>query len=112
MIRGQIVKVFGKLRKIGKSERRYLPLLQTLEDIEIVREIGYHQEAGIPLALKHLLEMKIASDATMNRRVKRLKELGLVRQRPSRTDGRVGLLRLSPAVLRAYARVGHLLHAG
>lgn len=106
------VKIFLTLKKLRMFERRHLPLLQSLEDLDIICEIGYHQEAGTPVALKHLIRLEIGSVATVNRRVKRLKGLGLVREKSSRDDGRVGLLTLSPGVLRAYARMERLLAAG
>jgi hypothetical protein len=76
-----------------------------------VREIGFHQEAGIPFALKHLFDLNIGSAATVNRRLKRLKQLGLIRQKRSAQDGRMHHLTLSPGVLRIFDRYGELLAA-
>ena len=106
------VKAFEKLRKLRTFERQHLPLLQTLEDVDIVREIGFHQEAGMPVNLAALFRLEIGAAATVSRRLRRLKQLGLVLQRRSRDDGRMNVLTLSPAVLRVFAKYGRLLAAG
>jgi DNA-binding MarR family transcriptional regulator len=103
------MKVFLKLHTLRAFEKQHLPWLQTLEDFDIVKAIGYHHEADMAFALKHLFEMDIGSAATINRRLKRLKQLGLVRQKRSARDGRVQLLTLRPGLQRIFDRYGQLL---
>lgn len=101
--------VFRKLKELRAFEKRQLPLLTTPEDFDIVLEIGYHQEAGIPFTLTQLSALGIGSLATVNRRMRRLKELGLVRQRPAAHDRRMIFLTLCPDLQHVFRKYGRLL---
>jgi DNA-binding MarR family transcriptional regulator len=103
------VKVFSTLRALRAYEREHLPFLLTLEDFDVIREIGYHQESGTPLTLKLLFLQNIGSVATIQRRVRRLKRLGVVHQRRSDADRRNVELTVDPEVLNAYKRMSSLL---
>jgi hypothetical protein len=103
------VKTFKALRELHEFRRRELPFLKTIEDAEIVREIGLHQAAGQPLTLKTLFLQGISSAATVQRRLSRLKRLGTVQQKRADHDKRNMLLMLSPRVLALYRRMGNLL---
>jgi len=100
---------FKALRDLHEFRRRHLPYLRTIEDVELVREIGFYQSMGTPLALKALFSMGIASAATVQRRLSRLKRLGVVQQTRSHYDKRILELTVSPPVLRAYERMGRLM---
>jgi hypothetical protein len=70
--------LFKKLKTIREFERAHMPHLRTHEDFDIVTEVGFHQEAAIPLTLKGLLLLNIASPATIQRRVCSLVESGVI----------------------------------
>ena len=103
------MQVFARLRALAEFRRRHLPFLQTVEDYEILRELGHHQVLGAPLTLKQLLLTGIGSIATLQRRLRRLKKIGLVREARSAEDRRAIELTLSPACMRAFARYGEML---
>src|SRR5438105_2495381 len=96
--------VFGQLRALGQLRRQHLPQLQTIEDHDLAREIGYHQALGEPITLKRLVLVGIGSVATLQRRLRRLKRLGLVRAKHSAGDRRSIELTLSRACIRSFAR--------
>ncbi len=103
------MRVFAKLRALADYQRRHLPEMRTPEDHELIREIGHHQVLGAPLTLKQVMLLGIGSAATAQRRLGRLKRLGLVRGRRSPADGRVVELTLSPACMKAFSRVEGML---
>lgn len=103
------VRIFHKLRMLRLFERRHLPHLRTVEDHDVVREIGYHEEMRIPLTLKALFLLDIGSVATVQRRLGRLKRLGVVLQKRSARDRRNLELTISPEVRGHYRRIGSLI---
>jgi len=104
--------VFAKLRALRVFEKRHLDFLQTLEDFDLVREIGYHQERGDPLTMKALYLLDLASVATVQRRLRRLRQFGAVQQIRSESDGRALELCLTPKVQKTFARYAELLATG
>lgn len=96
------MQIFERLIRIREFERRSLPQLETLEDYDIVIEIGFHQKAGNPLTFKALLRDEIGAVATVRRRVQRLRALGLVLSTKSTLDRRATFLTLSPELLRQF----------
>jgi len=98
------LKTFEKLKRLSAFRREYLPFLRTLEDQDLVREIGYHQETGSPVTMKVLLLAGIASTATVQRRLARLRQLGVVLQSRASHDARVVELTLSAKTLALYRR--------
>lgn len=101
--------VFDMLRRIKEFERAELPFISSMEDWDIVREIGFHQESGQPVTLKQLYELQVGAVATIQRRLAKLKELGVVEQVLIDRDRRSFTLHLSPRVLQAYERYALLL---
>jgi hypothetical protein len=101
--------LFEMLRAMRAFERRYLHFLVTLEDFDLVREIGYHQAHGAPLTMKQIYLLGIGSVATVQRRLRRLRELGAIQQRRTARDARNLELTITPKVLRTYAKYGELL---
>ena len=61
------------------------------------------------MTLKLLFTKGIASVATVQRRLNRLKRLGAVEQSRSDSDKRVVHLTLSPSVLKLHRRLGRLM---
>jgi len=103
------VRIFARLTQISEFRRRHLPFIQTLEDLDLVREIGLHQSQGRSATLKILLLRAVASVATVQRRLSRLKRLGVVHQFKAKHDKRLATLTLSPAVWRTYGRLSRLM---
>jgi DNA-binding MarR family transcriptional regulator len=105
----EFVQIFQKLKTLRAFEKRNLPHLRTVEDHDVVREIGYHEEMKIPLTLKMLFVLDIGSVATVQRRLSRLKRLGVVQQKRAAHDKRNVELTISPAVRGHYRRIGSLI---
>ena len=103
------MRIFHQLKVLRGFQRRLLPFLKTVEDLELVHEIGIHQFHDKPLTLKLLLTQGIGSAATVQRRLGRLKRLGVVHQTRARDDKRVMELTISPRVWRLYERLGVLM---
>jgi DNA-binding MarR family transcriptional regulator len=103
------LKTFKALRNLHEFRRRHLPFLETIQDAELVREIGLHQAEGDPLTLKALFLQGLGSVATIQRRLSRLKRLGVVQQQRADHDKRNVILTLSPSVQALYARMGRML---
>lgn len=101
-----MLKTFRALTALTEFRRRYLPFVQTLDDLDLVLEIGLHQAAGHPIALKALFLKGNGSVATIQRRLTRLKRLGVVAQERAGHDKRVQRLTLSPNIWKVYARLG------
>jgi len=95
---------YSVLRKIGSFQKKHLSMLQSHEDYSIAVEIGYHQEIGKPLTLKQLFLLEIASPATVQRRLKRLINLGVVSKKYRQNDGRMVELGLSSQTDRAFRK--------
>jgi DNA-binding MarR family transcriptional regulator len=104
--------IFAHLRSLTAFRERHLPFLRSLEDEDMVREIGHYQVLGAPLTLKQLLVIRGGSVATVQRRLQRLKRLGVVQDRRSESDRRSVELRLSPACMKAFSHHATLLAEG
>src|SRR6478752_309187 len=100
---GSRLRDFESLREKRAYERRFLPLLKTVVDFDVVCEVGYHQLVGNPLTVKHLLLLCLAPPATVLRRLDRLCELNIVLRVQSHRDGRVHHLLVTPDTLRLFA---------
>lgn len=98
------MRVFERLRALRSFEKQHLGFLRTLEDHNLVREIGYHQVEGKALTLKMLFLLDVGSVATVQRRLRRLKQLGIVHQRRSDADRRAVELTLSAKCLKVFER--------
>lgn len=105
------MRLFEKLRALTAFEKQRLDFFGTVEDHHLVGEIGYHQARGKPLTLKQLFLLDVGSVATVQRRLRRLKELGLVQHRRSSSDRRAVELTLSPKCLRILAKYDALVSA-
>jgi len=103
------MQIFEYLHQLRTFERRHLPFVRTLEDLDMVSLIGLHQERGISLTLKQMLSFDIGSVATLERRLARLKRLGIVVQMRSDVDKRNVELKLSPRINRVFQRYSALI---
>jgi len=101
--------IFGALRAQRGFERRHLCFLRTLEDRDLLYEIGYHQMRGKPLGLKQLLLLGIASVPTVQRRLRRLRQAGAIRQQRASHDRRVIEVTLAPRIAQIFSRYDELV---
>jgi DNA-binding MarR family transcriptional regulator len=104
-----MIETFRAIAAASEFRRRYMPFVKTLEDLDLLRAIGLGQAIGQPLTLKALLLHGIASVATVQRRLARLRRLGIVEQAKSLHDKRVVALTLSPTAQKLYLRWGREL---
>src|ERR1700682_2036232 len=103
------MRLFQKLRALRAFEKQHLDFFSTVEDHHLIGEIGYHQAKGKPIALKQLFLLDIGSIATVQRRLRRLKNLGLVQHRRAGSDRRTVEVTLSPKFLRIFAKYDTLM---
>jgi hypothetical protein len=101
--------VFANLRAIRAFRKRNLAFLETMVDYDVVLEIGYHQEAGVPLTINRLHALGVCSVPTLQRCLRRLRNASAIRQTKTAKDARVVELTLSPRLLRIYRRYGDLV---
>jgi DNA-binding MarR family transcriptional regulator len=101
--------VFRRLRAIREFEKRQLAFLETVEDLDILVEIGLRQGTSAALTLKQLLLLDISSPATVQRRLRRLRQQGVVQQRRCPQDRRNVELTISARFLRTLDRYGQVL---
>ena len=86
-------------RLLRDFEREHLRFISSIEDLDVVWAIGYGQRTGKPISLKDLCTGEFGAPKTVQRRLERLRRLGIVQQEPSDGDGRRIQLYLSPATL-------------
>ena len=103
------MKIFTGLKKIREFEKRQLPFLKTVVDFDIVIEIGYAQEQGLPLTLKQLVLLNLCSRTTIRRNLVRLSERGIVKRRKSANDHRTRLLTIAPSIVKVLGKYGSTL---
>jgi DNA-binding MarR family transcriptional regulator len=100
------VQLFTGLKKIREFERLRLPFLKSVFDFDIVIEIGYAEEQGLPLTLKRLFLLNICSRTTVRRKLGALMDKGIVIRRKHADDHRASLLMISPSGLKLLSKYG------
>ena len=105
------MKLFAALRKIREFEKLQLSFLKSVIDFDIVIEIGYAEEEGLPLTLKQLFLMQIGSRTTVRGKLARLIEQGVVTRRKHANDQRSTLLVLAPSSIKLLGKYGGALTA-
>jgi hypothetical protein len=95
---------FAGLRALRAFERRHLAFVVTFEDRDLILEIGCRQEQGRPVTQNELHDSGIGAPATIERRLLRLKALGVVHQRVQSSDARKRELWLDARIMRLYRR--------
>ena len=103
------MRVFERLHALRAFERQHLHFLSWGGDHRLIGEIGHHQAKGRPLTLKQLFLLDVGSVATVQRHLRRFKELGLVQHRRAAGDRRAVELTLRPRCLRIFAAYGKLM---
>src|SRR5471032_1624435 len=101
--------IFEYLQKVRYFHRRNLSFMLTMEDLYMVIAIGANQERGVQVRVKHLFGIGIGSAATLQRRLARLKRLGVVIQKRLESDRRHIDLELSPQITRVFRRYSALI---
>jgi DNA-binding MarR family transcriptional regulator len=90
-------------------ERAHLPFVVTLEERDLICEIGHRQARGAPLSMKQVFLLGIGSVATVQRRLRRLRRLGAIQQKRREDDRRTVEVTLTPKVLKVFATYDSLL---
>lgn len=98
------MKLFTGLKEIREFERLQLPFLKSVVDFDIVIEIGYAEEQGQGLTLKHLFLLNISSRTTVRRKLAKLIEQGIVIRRKAANDQRASLLIIAPSSVRLLSK--------
>ncbi len=96
-----MLSTFESLKALREFERSQLTFLKTLEDRDLVCEIGLRQALGQPLTVKQIFLLGLASVPTVQRRLTRLRRLGVIQQRRSDGDRRSLEVTLTPKALKA-----------
>jgi DNA-binding MarR family transcriptional regulator len=105
------MRVFERMRALSAFEGQHLNFLRTGTDRILLDEIGHRQAKGHPLTLKQLFLLDLGSIATLQRHLRRLKELGLVLSRRAAKDRRSVELTLSLKCVRIFAKYDSLMDA-
>jgi len=101
--------IFERLRALRAFEKQHLHFLSMGGDHRLIGEIGHHQAKGKPLTLKQLFLLDVGSVATVQRHLRRFKELGLVQHRRAAGDRRAVELTLSPRCVRLFTKYHTLM---
>ncbi len=96
--------LFAGFRKMRDLERKHLPFARSLVEFDLIIEIGYHEERGKPLTLKHLLTLGICARTTLRRKLNSLVEQGVIVRTRRETDGRAVVLGVSKTALQRLDR--------
>ena len=111
-VQASALRALWKLREFRSFEQRHFRSIRTLEERDLVWEIGYHHARNAPLTLKQLTLLGTASLATVQRRLRRLGREGVIQHRRAERDRRTVELVLTPEALQAFARYASLLPHG
>jgi|SRR6266581_2881975 len=104
------MKIFARLKKLREFQKTRLPHLRSIEDFDIIYEIGASQEnGGGRMTSKRLALLGIAPPATLQRRLSRLVALGVIEKQPACEDGRIVELSVSRKTAEAYANLARQL---
>jgi len=103
------MRVFERMRALRAFENQHLLFLKTGGHHHLIGEIGHQQTVGKPLTLKQLFLLDIGSVATVQRHLRKLKELGLVQHQRAACDRRSVELTLTPKCVRIFANYDALM---
>jgi len=85
-------------------ERKHLPFVRSMVEFDLIIEIGYHEERGRPLTLKHLLTLGVCTRTTLRRKLTSLVDQGVVVRTRPENDGRAVLLGISKTAVQRLER--------
>lgn len=97
------------LRAFREFEKQHLPFLGTTEDLDLLCAIGARQEERRPLTMKELLLLNLSSVATIQRRLRHLRQVGAVQETRCAYDRRAIELTLSQQMLEALAKYADII---
>jgi DNA-binding MarR family transcriptional regulator len=103
--------LFTRLRELRACERRHLQFLRTLQDYDLVIEIGYRHATGTPLTVNEALRLDLGSVATLQRQLRRLRQAGVIALGRSPDDRRVVVITLTPNALKSFKTYADVLGA-
>jgi len=103
--------IFERMRAFRALENQHIPILKTELDRHLIGEIGYHQAKGRPVSVNQLFLLNIGSIATIQRHLRRLRELGAVQHRRAASDRRTVELTLSPKCARIFTKYDSLIRS-
>ncbi len=104
-------RAIARLRELRAFEKTHFRGAATPEARDLLYEIGYRQAARRPLTVKQALLLEVGSVATVQRRLRELRHLGIVQQKRSAADARVQELTLSDKSLAIFAACDDLMRA-
>ena len=107
-IRQMPAEAYRKRKALRDFEKKCLPFLATQEDLDLVWEIGFHQDSKTRMTPKLLTLLQIGAAATIQRRLARLKRLGVIRYNRLPSDRRIVELTLHPEITRILKQYGQL----
>ena len=87
-----------------------MPGLTNHKDFDIAIEIGHHQRMGVPLTLKKLQLLNIATTATVRRHLGKMIAEGTVIKNTPASDRRTAHLTLNPKTMEALDRSLEKIH--
>ena len=96
--------LFAGLRRMRDLERKHLPFVRSLVEFDLIIEIGYHEERGKPLTLKHLLTLGVCARTTLRRKLNSLVEQDVVVRTRHENDARAVVLGISRSALQRLDR--------
>ena len=79
-------------------QKQHLSFIETWQDFDVFVQIALQEEKGAPLSPKQLVHANLGASATIQRRLARLKRLGVVIAHESHRYGRKQELRLNPRI--------------
>lgn len=100
---GRYERLFSALRELRAFERQALPHLRTLQEHDLLCEIGYRQAIGKPLCVKEALLLSPGSPAKLQRRLRRLQQSHVIEVGRAAADRRMAELKLTRRALDAFA---------
>lgn len=103
---------FDLLKAVCDYQARHLDFLKTREDQRLLCEIAWHEAHGTPLTVKQVFLLGLASVPTVQRRLARLRRLGVIQQRRCENDRRSVELTLAPRTVKLLDRYLELMRGG
>jgi len=108
-VEARALRAIGRLRRMRAFERRHLHHVRSLEDRDLLFEIGHHQGSGRPLTMHQIHRLDVGSVATVQRRLRRLRHEGCIQETRSERDHRRLEYTLSTKVLQIFDQYAALL---
>lgn len=93
--------LFHQLVNASSARRKLLPFLRSIEDYDIIVAIGDAAENLRPLGFKQLRLLNLAPPSTLQRRLKRLIEGGIIKAE-TQSDGRLVVYFVTEETIVAY----------